>query len=401
MTRRNSIQIKTIQGYTFFFIPHSNKTIHIEAVIHSGFVHENRKNLGINHLLEHVVVSGWKKCKESCNTYWDKNGALVNASTDDTVMKYYIKGNVDDLPDMVNYISSIMTRSLFYPSTLEQEKKAVMEELIDLLDDPSTDVYDLFHKNFYNVEGIQYTEDCKLQIKNLKNITLDDIKKAYEMFNTNNCLFIVYGDYNHSIDSLFKKYLVPRSGKKIVPIDCFTRKHDILYTKKDKEGTMILVGFPSTIQTFFLEYFEIVLHHLLFYELRTKNQYIYDIDIKCNSTRCGTIIEIEINVQTKNAAVAFQCLLNTIRHYQKTLVSDEYIRGVQKTMNYNYHTDYSFVDYYASFIHKTDIPLTKQQIIQKGKTFSALIFKNLCSSLCCIENALCVYQGKHKLNLSW
>ena len=121
---------KKINGYPFLFVHEPNKVIHLEVVVHSGFIHETKRTSGVNHLLEHVLVSGWKKCKESCNTYWDKHGALVNASTDETAMRYYIKGDKKDIPDMVDYISSIVTRSLFHPSTLEKEKKTTVSKSV-------------------------------------------------------------------------------------------------------------------------------------------------------------------------------------------------------------------------------------------------------------------------------
>lgn len=387
---------KTINGYPFLFIHEPNKVIHLEVVIHSGFVHETKKNSGVNHLLEHVLVSGWKKCKESCNTYWDRHGALVNASTDDTVMKYYIKGDKKDIPDMVDYISTIITRSLFFPSTLEREKKAVLEELTNLLDNPAQKIYNLFHKEFYKMEGLQYTEDCALQIKNVATLTMKDIKKAYEAFHTDNCLFVVYGDFDESIISYFKKSLVSHSGKKIPIENCFTYKHDILYTKYDRENTILFLGFPSTKKSFFLPYFELLLHHLLFHELRTKHQYIYDIEIRCIPSQCGILTEIEIHVQTKNAIKTFHTLLDSLRSYQNKIVSNEYIEGIKKTMYYKYRTDYDFVDFYSSYE-----PFTKKQIMDKRKDFTATLFRTLCKELCPIEKALCVYQGKDKLHLTW
>ena len=386
---------KTINGYPFLFIHEPNKVIHLEVVVHSGFVYESKKNSGVNHLLEHVLVSGWKKCKESCNSYWDKHGALVNASTDH-IMKYYIKGDKKDISDMVDYISSIITRSLFFPSTLEREKKAVLEELTNLADNPSQEIYNIFHKAFYKIEGLQYLEDCTLQIKNVDSLTMKDIKKAYEEFHTDNCLFIVYGEFDDSIVSLFQKSLVSHPGKKIPIQNCFTYKHDVLYTKYDKENTTLFLGFPSTKKSFFLPYFELLLHHLLFYELRTKYQYIYDIEIRCTPSPCGVVTEIEINVQTKNAVKTFHALLDALRRYQKKIVSDEYVEGIQKTMYYKYHTDYNFVDYYTCYE-----PLTKNQIIKKRKEFTASIFRDLCKELCPIEKALCVYQGRDKLPLTW
>jgi len=229
-------------------------------------------------------------------------------------------------------------------------------------------------------------------------LTMDDLKKAYEAFNTEHCLFIVHGD--ESSIPLFKKYLQPHPGKPLPIVDCFTYKHDILYTHYNKENTTIYIGFPSTIETFFLPYVELLLHHLLFYELRTKHEFIYDISIRCNPSRCGVLTEIEMNVQNKNAEKAFHCLLDSLQHYQKHLISSEYIEGIQKTMFYKYKTDYSYIDYYALFIYQKN-PLTKKQIIEKRKEFRAPLFRTLCKTLCPIDKALCVYQSKQQLPLTW
>ena len=387
---------KTIHGYPFLFIHEPSKVIHLEVVVRSGFVDETKRNSGINHLLEHVLVSGWKKCKLSCNSYWDKHGALVNASTDGTEMKYYIKGDKKDIADMVDYISSIVTHSLFYPSTLEREKKAVLEELTNLMDDPTQEIYNLFHKAFYKIEGLQHMEDCALQIKNVDTLTMADIKKAYETFNPENCLFLVYGDYPDSIVSLFEKSLVRHAKKKIVVENCFTHRHDILYTKYDKENTTLFLGFPSMEKSFFLPYVELLLHHLFFHELRTKHKYVYDIDISCSPSQCGVLTEIEMDVQPHNAVKAFHCLLDTIRRCQTTRMTDDYLEGIQKTMYYKYHTNYDFVNYYSLYE-----PLTKRHLIQKRKEFTADVFRDLCRKLCPIDKALCVYQSKKKIDLTW
>jgi len=297
---------------------------------------------------------------------------------------------------MVDFISSIITRSLFFPSTLEREKKAVLEELSNLADNPSQEIYNVFHKAFFTREGLQYMEDCALQIKNVASLTMKDIKTAYEAFHTENCLFVVYGDFDSSIESHFEKSLVSHPGKKVPIENCFTYKHDILYTKYDKENTTLFLGFPSTKRSFFIPYFEVLLHHLLFHELRTKHQYIYDIQIRCMPSQCGVVTEIEINVQTKNALKTFHALLDSLRKYQKKMVSDKYIDGAQKNMYYKYNTSYDFVEYYALYE-----PFAKKEIVQKRKEFTPRIFRELCNELCPIEKSLCVYQSKQKLSITW
>jgi len=372
-----------------------NKTLHIEAIIHSGFVHETKKTAGVNHLLEHTLVSAWKDCSKSCNTYWDNEGGYVNASTNDTFMKYYIKGNKEDESKMVEYISTIITKPFFRSSVMEQEKKAVQVELIEAWNKPFTKVYDAFHKHFYLIEGLQYAEDCSLQLKNLENLSLSTLKEAYEQFHANNCLFLVYGDYSNAA-TLFGKHLTPRAGNPLGPISCFSFKHDIIHLPYQKDSVTIYIGFPSLESTIFNQHFELMLHHLLFNELRTTHKLIYDIAVNVITSRCGTSVTIELDVTPENAATTFSLLLHYLKLYQKKLND---VKGVQKKMQYEYQQEYE-VNYLSTFIYKTGMPLTKRQLLKKVNEFTPELFRKLCQTFCPIDKALCVYQGK-KSKLSW
>ena len=42
---------KKIQGYPFLFVHEPNQVIHLEAIVHSGFIHETKHTSGVNHLL--------------------------------------------------------------------------------------------------------------------------------------------------------------------------------------------------------------------------------------------------------------------------------------------------------------------------------------------------------------
>lgn len=395
MTRRVSFQIKDIHGYKFFFMYKPCKTIHIEAIIHSGFVHETKQTSGINHLLEHTIVSAWKKCGESCNTYWDNEGAFVNASTDNSIMKYFVKGTKEDESKMVEYISTIITNPSFQSSVMEREKKAVQVELLESMNKPTTQVYDTFHKHFFSLEGLQYSEDCLLQVKNLQHFTLSTLKTAYEKFHASNCLFIVFGDYSNAA-SLFKKYLKPRSGGTLPPISCFSFKHDIIHVPFQKESVTIYLGFPSKEVTLFNEYFELMLQNLLFHDLRTIHKLIYGSTVNVNTSRCGTFVTIELDVAYENAVKTFSILVECLKTYQNNLMD---VKGVQKKMKFQYEKDYE-MDYLSTFIHKEGVPLTKRQLLKKVNDFTPELFRKLCQTFLTIEKALCVYQGK-KVSLTW
>jgi predicted Zn-dependent peptidase len=296
---------------------------------------------------------------------------------------------------MVEYISTIITKPLFRTSVLEREKKAVQVELLEALNKPVTKLYDAFHKKFFTIEGLQHSEDCSLQLKNVQHLTLSTLKDAYEQFHANNCLFIVYGDYSNA-SSLFRKYLKPHKGPPLPPISCFSFKHDIIHVPHPKESVTIYIGFPCKETTMFYDHFELMLHHLLFYDLRTIHKLVYDCSVNVVTSRCGTYVTIEVDVTQENAPKTFSLLLACIKTYQTKLMD---VKGVQKKMLYHYQKEYE-LDYLSTFIYKQGTPLTKRQLLQKVKEFTPELFRSLCQTFCPIEKALCVYQGK-KTNLSW
>ena len=78
--------------------------VFVESYINNGAVDENNENLGISHLLEHICTDGWSKCKNNCSDYWKKRGVILNASTGQTYVNYFIKGLPEYLKEMVDYI---------------------------------------------------------------------------------------------------------------------------------------------------------------------------------------------------------------------------------------------------------------------------------------------------------
>jgi predicted Zn-dependent peptidase len=113
-TRKNNqhLKIHTINGYKVLFVKQDNNQLHVECVIRNGFYTEPKHMSGINHLLEHMMVEGWKKCDQSCIRYWDNKGYHLNASTDKTSMNYYVKGLNHEWKNMVSYIISIINKPI-------------------------------------------------------------------------------------------------------------------------------------------------------------------------------------------------------------------------------------------------------------------------------------------------
>ena len=396
--------IHTINGYTVIMDPKSNHRLHIECVIKNGFCTETKSISGINHLLEHMMVESWKKCKLSCNTYWDNRGLYVNASTDNTVMKYYIKGLNTDAKDMVSYITHIVDNPTISKSSMVSEKQAVIDELLTYSSDPDSKTDDLFNKEFYSLEGLQYADDWKLQIKNLKMLTVQKLTDIYtQHFNVQNIVFIVVGDFKipHMMELFQKGLKYPKQGVKI-PLQCYSQSHKIIHVKGDIENTKIRIGFPSTTDEKYIhiESFVNLMHILLFTELRSKLSLLYDIEIYNETDSCGTSIFIEFDVRPTNAIPAMKHLFKYIRHMQTTTTS--YLEGFKSREMYDYLAgSKSMVDYYSTFIFSKEPLHSKTQLIDQIKKISSADIHRMANSLLPIEHALCIYQSNRNLNLTW
>ena len=405
-TRKNNVRPKMhiINGYKVLFVPRGSEILHIECTIRNGFCTESKENSGINHLLEHILVEGWKTCSPKCNSYWDNKGYYVNASTDKTTMSYYIKGLNLEWEKMVQYITTIIHNPTLTNESLKKEKQAVIDELLTYSNDPDHKIANEFNQLFYKVDGLKHSDDWKLQIDNLKKISLKDVYDIFhKYYTTQNVLFIVMGDFNiHKIKKAFQKQLhTPKQGK-LMMVDCFTYKHEVAYVKQDIENTKIFIGFPYAKNYDFVLINSCLrlLRNLFFNEFRTKKSLLYGIDVFEEINACGTTIFIEFDCQTEHAETVLKLLFKYIKQLQNTPLHD--IHGFKNQEIYNYITNKkSVISYYSSLIY-SDSPLyTKDDIIGIIRKIEPKDIMKLMNDLFEIDKSLLIYQSKKDLHLTW
>ena len=405
-TRKHSKKPKMhiINGYKVLFVPHEKDLLHIECVIRTGFCTETKENSGINHLLEHILVEGWKKCKTTCNSFWDNKGYYVNASTDKTTMNYYIKGLNTQWKDMTEYIATIMHHPLLTDSHLKKEKQAVIDELLTYSNTPDHKLINVFNSLFYKVDGLKYADDWKLQIANLKKINLKHVYEVFDKYYTSqNIMFVVMGDYNESQIKLeLQKHLTgPKQGT-LYPVDCYTLKHEIVFVKQNIENTKVHIGFPYSKNYNYVHINSCVrlLHILFFNEFRTKKSLLYDIEVYEELNACGTTVFIEFDVQTSHAKTVIELLFKYIRYLQKTPIKD--IDGFKNQEIYNYMTNKkTMMTYYTSLIYSNAPLYTLEDIIRIIRSINPAEIMKLMNELFNIDHALCVYQSKKDLHLTF
>jgi predicted Zn-dependent peptidase len=407
-------QIHLIHGYRVVLIPVKIDTLHVECAINNGFISENRHTTGINHLLEHVLSESWKRCKNNCYRFMNDNGLKMNASTEMTIMKYYTSGLPVDVDIMINYIIDIMEIPIFSHKKIEREKKAVINELSAISNDPDTELIDVFNKHFYAVEGLQYADDVDRQIKRLSSINLQKLKKVFfDHYNRFNMLFVVCGKFNEKqVLELFRHKLVKYAGHDKVEPYCFSKKHDILFLKN--ESPKIMVGFPSVVAPS-SELFVLIpsvvdiINTVLFEVLRTKHDLIYGIESECQNTICGTVVTISADVLQINIKPVLKLIMLVLHKFKKEFIPERFLTSDKKLQEYEFTTksnnpaDISdiVIEQMMQQIHiKNPIIYTRDQIQRKIQSLDVVTFKKIMNLIFDFNDCLIVYQCKSKVNIS-
>jgi len=241
---------------------------------------------------------------------------------------------------------------------IDKERHAVRNELNTYLNNPNWKLYDVLYKNFYNIEGIQYSQDYTQQLQVLKSLNKDNITKFFkEYFNQKRILFVITGKFekNTMIKSLKQKLKTHSPPKPICFNKCFTYKKKVLFVQNKKaKNTDIKIYFPISIQRgdkdfpYLSALSQIIggdFSSILMTELRVKHELVYG--AKCNffTNFCGSGCEISISTLDKNIVKVLHMVFRIINKYKKTKVPKNKLMNVKNK---------SLINFYESKFNNTD-----------------------------------------------
>ena len=302
----------TINGYKVVFVPVKSNIIYIQSFILSGYMNENRKNLGISHLLEHILTESWTKCNNNCAQYWGKKGIITNAFTSDTIINYYGKGLHQHRKEILEYIVSITTKPKIHTERISVEKKAVKEELDSEMNDPAWKIGFELNKFYYNCYvGLKNVQNFPLQIKNLEHFGKKELENyCNEIYTPANILFVIAGKFNEEdcisdLESLLPKKTCKGSTNMIVNLSkSIESECKLLFIPNEysKTNEIIVSFFSPNIYPWNKEYalFQIItdilsdgMNSLFMDRLRSQLQLIYTIQVNIVSNVTGTMTIIK------------------------------------------------------------------------------------------------------------
>ena len=399
------------------------KTTMVESYISNGFINENMENAGISHLLEHVVTEGWSKCgKEGCSHHWKKKGVLTNASTGQTNIQYYIHGLAKFSKEMIDYIASISIDPIITKSRMDKEKKAVQNELMIHAAHPQMDLYNLLNHMLFRIEGLQYQDDMKLQLKNLKHITVDHLKSwSKRFYGSGNIIFVVSGNFSkRAVINLFKTRLRKAHPIKIIPkyTDIFKQGLEVSFLKNNKiENTNIVFAFHAPIYQkdkeiyyidFFKEFIGSGVTSMLMTELREKKQWIYNVQLDNYTTPYGTYLMIEISTKNKHITNVVKGTIKILKNLVYGKFSSDYLEYVKRAymvehystcQNNQFLSDFYGQQYINQLYNVNEEPtiLSFKEVADQILKIKKINFVMFIKRLLIFSNMKIAYQGKREV----
>ena len=346
--------IHRVNGYTILFINSKSKTAYVSSIIANGYCNETESDLGINHLLEHVLLESWKKCKQkSCELYWMSKPVFFNGFTTMTQMKYFIDGTSHELPEMLEYIIDVTTHPRILQKSLTAEKKIVVNEMNVRINSSDYGFNQVSLDALYTLPGLQQSNNYLLQKKNVEKISLRDlVDYLTKNYTPSNTYFFVSGDFNPAhVLSVFKKKLTTspssvESDSNIPSKNPFSYKPKLFFVKNKTDeanasgGVNFDIFFPLDIHmnNELLQHLLItcnVMEKELYNILRIDHKLIYSMSVDYATYYYGTVVEITGSCTDSNLVKILEYIIAYLLEKKTKYVDQKILNNAKKLLLLN------------------------------------------------------------------
>jgi len=134
------------------------RSVAVGVWVRTASAHEARAQMGISHLLEHMVFKGTERrsAREIALALESRGGALdAYTSRDTTAFQARVLDR--DLPRAVDVLTDVVRRPVLRESDLELERNVILEEINTVLDTPDDLVFDLSAEALWPAHPYGYT----------------------------------------------------------------------------------------------------------------------------------------------------------------------------------------------------------------------------------------------------
>jgi predicted Zn-dependent peptidase len=166
--------------------------------VRTASAHERREQMGISHLLEHMVFKGTeRRSARDLALELEVRGGSLDAYTGRDATSYQAHVLDADLPLAVDILTDLARRPLLRESDLEPERNVILEEINGVADTPDDLVFELHaaalwpdHPYGYSILGTPET---------LAGISADDLRCLHQTgYYRGNCVVAAAGNLDHA-----------------------------------------------------------------------------------------------------------------------------------------------------------------------------------------------------------
>ncbi len=308
--------------------------------IKTGPVYENKNNNGISHFIEHMLFKGSKKyTRDQISSTIEKLGGGIDAYTTKEYTSLYGKIVNKDFPEAIKLLSDMIFNPRFDDKEFFNEKKVVLEEINESMDNPLEILGDFFYeKTFPN-------SPLELPIlgtkESVNSITIDDIKNFHKRNYTPKNIIITgsgkltFYEFVDEIEKNFCKNNNRTSKKNSMKI--FKKFNPGFHQKVAKEKgydqIYIAIGYPFFIEnekerfsiSIFNHIFGSGLNSRLFRRIREELGLAYSISSSVNVFKGITLFSILAILSKKNLKDFNSVLKEEIKNILKGDIKEDEI----------------------------------------------------------------------------
>jgi len=348
---------KLDNGFSVCLVPiASAKIVSMRLVIRTGVAYESKKTLGYSHMLEHILLDSNPKYPGTKGIeILESKGIDMNASTGPTIVDYRFTGATKHWTTMFDFVYYPLVAPKFTKRVFDREKKAIVEELKNHLDDKLRLYKDKIMETIYKGSVLEYY--IAETLASTHKCTLSDITKFYnERYSPENVTLLVVGNFPmRKLCGKIKKF------NSFKPSDLFQldasgdeTSNDAVYCPDiavAKPGKEIYVKCPNVskiycdiifkldIEPFTKEYYtgkmlEYILTNgflsILYKKLRLDKNWIYHMNSELSVTCYDSDFTITFNTDPKNFKLCVKEIFKSIKSLRHTIPPKTFAMSKEK-----------------------------------------------------------------------
>ena len=225
----------------------SVRSISLGIWVEVGSRYETPVENGMSHLIEHMLFKGTKKrSAKKIAQELESVGGNLNAFTSKEHTCYTARIVDEHLEIAIDVLADMTCNSRLAPNNLSMEKKVILEEIKESLENPSDHIHDLFSETMWQNQAIgrPILGDMK-SVSSIKRKNIISYMKKY--YRTGAIVIAAAGNISHQklVDLVKDKFIFPEGKSNTAHPIMPPEKNEITFTNNSNAQVHLCLGYAG------------------------------------------------------------------------------------------------------------------------------------------------------------